>query len=190
MRNLTNVVLKRVEEVDLGWLMEQRNNPELNQYFRQIKPINLSEQHEWYKAFIGLAYIVLNRSFVPIGYVSLSHIDWVARHAEFGVFIVPSEQGKGYGKSAMEELLAHAFLDLNLNKVYSDVIANNPCIENGFYEKLGFKYEGQLRQQYLKGGKYLDSVFIGILKNEYLASGDGQYRQKALQESSSVGPVG
>lgn len=183
------IFLRPVDGHDLMWLVEQRNDPELRRYFRQAVPLSIEDQVDWFKTFDGKAYVSceLNSGF-PVGYVSLSHINYVVRSAEFSVFVSKDKRGKGYGRDTMRAILKHAFEDLNLNKVYSEVFIDNPCLSNQFYDKLGFKREGLLRQAAYKDGKYLDSVFIGILRDEYFNSGDGLDRKETL--SKPVGPVG
>ena len=90
----------------------------------------------------------------------------------------------------MNALLSHAFNDLNLNRVYSEVFSDNPALANQFYDKLGFQREGLLRQNAYKEGKYIDCVVIGILKDEWTSRWNGLNRQETSSELKPLWTVG
>ena len=50
-----------------------------------------------------------------------------------------------------------------------EVLATNQRAIN-LYKKLGFDYEGTKRQEVLKGGVYVDSIIMSILKQDYNGS--------------------
>jgi RimJ/RimL family protein N-acetyltransferase len=102
-----------------------------------------------------------------IGATGLEQIDFRNRHAKFGIFIGAKEEwGKGYGTEATRLVTHHAFLTLNLNRVWLHVVADN---ERGIraYERVGFKREGILRQEHFRDGRYLDTVTMAILREEW-----------------------
>lgn len=102
-----------------------------------------------------------------IGNIYLRSINWICRHAELSIFIgEQAERGKGFGQSAVRQLVFYAFNDLGLNKVYLDVLADNhPAIH--IYEKCGFRVEGTLKNHAFKNGAWKDVVVMGVCK-EYL----------------------
>ena len=74
-------------------------------------------------------------------------------------------QGKGYGKTALEELLNYGFNTLNLYRIQLNVISfNTPAIK--LYEKLGFKKEGTMREFVLRDGKRYDLLMYAKLKGD------------------------
>ncbi|MCM1991615.1 GNAT family N-acetyltransferase [Oceanirhabdus seepicola] len=103
-----------------------------------------------------------------IGITTLLNIDFYNRNAEFIIDIGEKEYwGKGYGKEAMVLMLQLAFLELNLNRVYLRVFSfNERAIK--LYEKIGFLYEGRLREAIFRDGKWHDIVNMGMLQREYL----------------------
>lgn len=103
-----------------------------------------------------------------IGAVYLLAIDWLNRSGELALWIgKKSAQGKGAGEFACREILKHAFLEINLNRVFLTVLNENIKATN-LYRKIGFKEEGRLRQAVYKNGKYEDLLQMGILACEYL----------------------
>lgn len=153
-----------MEVRDLEWVRNERNRPENRQWFRQDHLISQAEQERWF-ARTDMRSFVIDDSGEEIGVVSLSHLDAVARKCEFSIMISPEKRNKGHGSKALCSLLEHAFNDLNMNMVYSDVFVSNPALQ--MYEKIGFKRYGILPNWYWKDGKYVDSVVIAITKDEF-----------------------
>ena len=75
---------------------------------------------------------------------------------------------KGYGTDAMEIILRYAFLELNLRRVSLDTFEYNPRAIRS-YEKAGFVHEGKARKFLLRDGQRWDLLFMGILREEWLA---------------------
>lgn len=66
-----------------------------------------------------------------------------------------NQQGKGYGKKALDQLLDYGFKTLKLHRIQLNVIAfNTPAI--ALYEKAGFKKEGTMKEFVLRDGKRYD----------------------------------
>ncbi|AMP00902.1 acetyltransferase family protein [Collimonas arenae] len=102
-----------------------------------------------------------------VGAMYLLNIDWLHRNAECAIWIGETEaQGKGIGQQAMRRLLAHAFDDLNLHRIYLSVLSNNIRALN-LYKKIGFSEEGKSRDAIFKNGSYDDLIQMAILSNEY-----------------------
>jgi RimJ/RimL family protein N-acetyltransferase len=103
-----------------------------------------------------------------IGAVGL-FVDWPRRDAWVGIAIGERDfWGKGYGTDAMRLILLYGFTELNLRRVSLAVHSYNTRARRS-YEKAGFVLEGVMRGDQLKEGKRSDSVFMGILHEEWLA---------------------
>ncbi len=100
------------------------------------------------------------------GIVELVELDYIHRNCEIQVIVNEEFQGDSLGESAMEKIIDYAFYILNMHKVYLYVDVDNKKAIH-IYNKLGFKEEGCLRQQFYAKGKYKDSLFMGILKEEW-----------------------
>ena len=101
-----------------------------------------------------------------LGTVSLKHIDKHANNAEYAVSFCKAAQGTGAAKFATEEILKIAFNELNLERVYLNVISVNERA-NAFYKKMGFIYEGTFKKHILINGKLRDLNWYRILKEEF-----------------------
>jgi RimJ/RimL family protein N-acetyltransferase len=75
---------------------------------------------------------------------------------------------KGYGTDAMMVILRYAFMELNLRRVALSTSAYNPRAIRS-YEKAGFVHEGRMREFFRRDGQRCDIVFMGILREEWLA---------------------
>ena len=102
-----------------------------------------------------------------IGTSKLGHLNWVSRCAEFGRVIGEKDsRGKGYGTEIIKLILEYAFLILNLNKVVAGTNVDNISALKT-YEKVGFKIEGTIRKSWYKDGKLVDTIRVGLLKEEW-----------------------
>ena len=63
-------------------------------------------------------------------------------------------------------MLEYAFMQLNLNRVFLQVHADNARAIH-VYEKCGFRREGCLRAHFYRDGLYIDAVQMGILRGEW-----------------------
>ncbi|MDN3434309.1 GNAT family protein [Pseudoalteromonas sp. APC 3356] len=98
------------------------------------------------------------------GAVYLLNIDWLNRNTEFAIWLGDeSSRGQGIGERATALALEHAFLDLNLHKVYLTVLETNKAAI-GLYDKVGFKGEGVLVDAVYKNGKYTNMISMAMIK--------------------------
>ncbi|CAH2031351.1 GNAT family N-acetyltransferase [Trichlorobacter ammonificans] len=118
---------------------------------------------------ISLAICVVS-SDKHVGNIYLRHIDWIARHAEMQVLIGDTrERSKGYGSSALRQILAYAFNDLGLNRIYLYVLTDNK-VAIASYERMGFCVEGTLRSHVFKQGGWKDALQMGICAADFTAT--------------------
>lgn len=105
-----------------------------------------------------------------IGQLDLIKIDWINRKGLIGIVIGNKESlGKGYGTEALRLVLDLAFNKLNLHKMELEVRAfNERAIK--CYKKCGFIEEGRIREDFYADGEYTDTIYMGVLKEEYLNS--------------------
>jgi RimJ/RimL family protein N-acetyltransferase len=102
-----------------------------------------------------------------IGMSFLKDIDMINRAAEFAIFIGDENaRGNGYGREATIKTVDFAFKQLNLNRVFLNVMEENHKAIH-IYEKCGFSKEGVLRENIYKNGQYKNQVVMSILINEY-----------------------
>lgn len=102
-----------------------------------------------------------------VGNIKLHRIDQQNQTAETGILVGENDiRGRGIGTEALHLLVAHAFNRLNLNKITAGVIEGNE-VSCRIFEKVGFKREGLLREQFYLDGAFRGCLPYGILRSEY-----------------------
>ena len=75
-------------------------------------------------------------------------------------------RGKGYGKTVLEAGVDFGFEILNMNRIDTEVLENNfASMKTALY--VGYVKEGIKRKAIHKCGEYLDSIVLGILKEDW-----------------------
>lgn len=102
-----------------------------------------------------------------VGTAGLYVINWVARTAEFRIFLGDKNcWGRGAGTGATRLVLDYAFNKLNLQMVGLGVNVENKAAVR-VYEKAGFVHEGRLRRVQYRNGRYYDVYRMSILQEEF-----------------------
>ena len=106
-----------------------------------------------------------------VGNVVLDRIDRRVGRARLHIYVGEADaRGQGVGKLALALALALAFDELRLHKVWLTVHERNTPARRA-YEALGFEVEGTHRAEFLLDGERIDELYMGVLRNEWLASG-------------------
>ncbi len=104
-----------------------------------------------------------------IGGVGLWISSWTHAETWLGISIGERDYwGRGYGTDAMRLAVQYAFLELGLRRVSLGLHAYNERALKS-YQKVGFKLEGRMRGEGLRDGVRYDSLWMGILREEWLA---------------------
>jgi RimJ/RimL family protein N-acetyltransferase len=110
-------------------------------------------------------YAVIEGGVSHVGNCGLSEIDARRSKAQLWIYLGGS-YGRGIGTAALNRLMRRAFLDLELNRLYLRVLETNTrAVE--FYCARGFVREGVGREDTLRDGSYVDSVWFSMLAREY-----------------------
>ena len=108
-----------------------------------------------------------------IGFFSI-WVDLIHSEAWVGIGIGERDfWGRGYGTDMMRLCLRYAFSELGIQRVSLGLHEYNARALRS-YEKSGFKLEGRTRQDGLRDGSRTDTLWMGILREEWLALQDGE----------------
>jgi ribosomal-protein-alanine N-acetyltransferase len=103
-----------------------------------------------------------------LGSCSFHHFDSGFHRAETGYELNRAYWGQGIMKEAVSAILTFGFNELGLHRIEAIIdLANERS--KGLLLKLGFTYEGFLRQRYYFRGHFEDEHFFGLLKDEWKA---------------------
>lgn len=171
-----NLKLREIERRDISAINEWRNDEEiiagLGAPFRFI---NEEVDKNWFDNYMSNRDKAVRLAIVDVscesrgdilGIVSLTGIDYLNQCAEFHIMLSKENQGKGLGTFATREILAHAFNNMNLQRIELSVLLDN-VKAIGLYEKIGFKKEGVKRNAVYKNGKFKDMATYSMLKDEF-----------------------
>jgi RimJ/RimL family protein N-acetyltransferase len=102
-----------------------------------------------------------------IGFLSLS-VDLIHSDAWVGLGIGERDfWSKGYGTDMMKICLRYAFMELGVRRVTLGLHAYNTRALRS-YEKSGFRLEGRTRHDVFREGQHSDTIWMGILREEWL----------------------
>ena len=108
-----------------------------------------------------------------IGFLGLS-VDLIHGVAWVGLGIGEREfWGKGCGTDMMKLCLQYAFTELYVARVSLGLHEYNPRALRS-YEKCGFRLEGRTRKDILREGRRTDTLWMGILREEWLQMQNGE----------------
>jgi ribosomal-protein-serine acetyltransferase len=140
----------------MRWAQEQ--TPEQTRTFIRHSRASESDDSGLQRAIVAEVRIV--------GMVGLPEIDWANRSAEIGYWLDRAHRGRGIMTSAVDALVDHAFASLNLNRLEIRTDVENAA-SRAVAERLGFRYEGTLRQSYrVTDERYSDDAVYSLLASD------------------------
>jgi len=168
-RQLTvqHVTLRPLDEVTIAKLVRWLKNPAIHESFVTAFPKTPAKLRKYFgeptRDYFGIHY-----EGVPVGIVGGENIDRASGKMEMKKLV--GEQGlhgKGIGKRATFGFLYHAFMILNLHKVYlhsRDINIRNLNLNSRF----GFQLEGVFFEDIQMEGKKQDIVRMALFKPQWL----------------------
>lgn len=109
--------------------------------------------------------VTLGESGELVGAVGVT-IETEHERAELGYWVAKACWGKGFATESSRAAIGYAFDELGLTRVFAQHWKCNP--QSGrVLEKIGFQYEGELRQHYQRFGCWHDAVCLGLLRSEW-----------------------
>lgn len=104
-----------------------------------------------------------------IGSCSLFHFDTGFHRAETGYELTRAFWGQGIMTEAVSAILTYGFTEMGLHRVEAIIDIANERSKN-LLLKLGFTYEGYLRQRYSFRDYFEDEHYFSLLKDEWHGS--------------------
>ncbi|TWO66650.1 GNAT family N-acetyltransferase [Caenimonas sedimenti] len=168
------ITVRELERADLPLLNRWRNDPgQIANLGAGFRFVSLEAESRWFDGYQGarannVRLAVCAPDGAMIGVVYLLDIHWVHREAEFAIWIAePAWRGRSCGAQATRLAIAHAFDDLNLQRLRLAVLPHNEAALR-LYRRVGFRQEGLSRKAAYKQGQWHDVVQMGLLRDEYV----------------------
>lgn len=168
------LLLRQIQPNDAESLFAIFSDEEAMQYYGHLPHRSLNETHElvsqaqtsyavhenirW-----GIALAGENR---VIGTCGFHHFDTGFHRAETGYALHSACWGQGIMTEAMSAVLSYGFRELGLHRIEAAIDDQNTRSKN-LLLKLGFSYEGNLRQRYYFNGRFEDEHYYGLLKEDW-----------------------
>lgn len=163
----TAVRLRGWQESDLEVITEMRNDLPLQaQLLARARGSNLQQVRQWLQDRSSdprrLLLIVASRDDDrTLGYVLLSDLDNIDRHAELGICLHVQAQGRGAGREALTLVQPYLRQVWALRKLSLRVRRDNaPAI--ACYQRVGFEQCGLMRQHVNVDGAFHDIVLMEL----------------------------
>lgn len=112
--------------------------------------------------------ICLKESDEFIGCIFLNDINYHNRSGHIPIFMGEKQYwGKGFATDARLLMLNYAFINRGLERIWAKVLEDNIGALK-MLEKTGYKKEGLLRKSNFKDGKFLNEIYLAVLKDDFL----------------------
>jgi diamine N-acetyltransferase len=166
------IVLRAIEREDLPNYVQWLNDPVVLEYFGEFVPLSLAQEEQWYEQMLQdqkQRNFAIEYEGQHIGGAGFANIDGRNQSAEVGLLIGnPALWDQGLGREVLQMLLDFGFCQMNLHRIYLQVLAENRRAVH-LYETLGFQHEGRWRQAEFRHGHFQDRLWMGILRDEWAA---------------------
>ncbi len=107
---------------------------------------------------------------VLCGAIRLNHIEKDCHKTSIGYYLGTKYLGRGLATAAVQTVLRFVFERLNFNRVELRCASHNAASQR-LAKRLGFSWEGMLRQAELIGDTYVDHYVYSLLRSEFDTQG-------------------
>jgi ribosomal-protein-alanine N-acetyltransferase len=162
--------LRRIGPADTPRVFEGLSHPEVIRYYgvsyRTLE--ETQEQMNWYECLLESrtgrwwAICYAHDPDWLIGACGFNEWHRVHNRAEIGYWLLPDYWGQGVMTECLPAIIGHAFTAMHLHRIVAVVEPPNGQSAR-LVQKLGFGYEGTLRQCEIKNGAYIDHAYYALL---------------------------
>lgn len=166
--------LRMVKEKDVPYLFEIKADAETTAKYGRKPHTEVEQTSRWVseilKDYVGRKTlywaVTLKGKDDPIGSFTLWNIDLDSYMAELGYELNRKYWRSGIMLEALNPMIGWAFREMGLNRIEACPMKMNKA-SIGLLEKLGFKFEGNLRERIFFNGKFEDQLYYSILKSDW-----------------------
>jgi [ribosomal protein S5]-alanine N-acetyltransferase len=109
--------------------------------------------------------IVDKQTALPVGACGINYFSSEHEKAEIGYWLLPAYWRKGIMPEVIPAMVQHLFATWSLHRLEAVIEAGNEA-SCKLSEKLGFRYEGTLRDAEIKNGKRITLLMYSLLKTD------------------------
>ncbi|HEY9259936.1 GNAT family N-acetyltransferase, partial [Chitinophaga sp.] len=172
--NTGNLVLRPVEDKDTAALFHHFSDDRVTKFMDIDSFSNISDAVHIIQFFRksleeeeGMRWaITLAGKDELIGTCGYHKINKPHFKAEIGYDLQPSFWGKGIMKEAISYMLTYGYEELQFNRIEAFVDPENIASAK-LLTRLGFRYEGFLRDAFFEKGKFVNAELYSLLRHEH-----------------------
>lgn len=169
-----DLVLRPIEDKDTAALFSHFSDDAVTKYMDIDSFTNISEAtqiiqffHQSLEKEEGMRWaITLAGRDELIGTCGYHKISKTHFKAEIGYDLRPSYWGKGIMKEAVSAMLGYGYEELQFNRIEAFVDPDN-LASSKLLTRLGFRYEGFLRDAFFEKGKFVNAELYSLLRSEH-----------------------
>lgn len=158
--------LQKLTPEYLSIMLEWRNEDEVRKSMYNENIITLDEHISWYENISKSSedlYFVFLADGQPVGIIYFNDINITYSQCVWGFYIGNTNSFKGAGTVMGILGLKYVFEELELNKIYGEVLVSNRASLK-FHEKLGFNKESYLKNHIKKNDTFIDVINYELIK--------------------------
>lgn len=184
------LLLRQISREDTAGIFAFKSNPDVTGRYGREPHASLAHTAAWIEGILAnyerresLLWVIepkpelqAQAASLPrlAGSVVLWNFDEEIRCVELGYELHPATWGQGLASEACLAILEYAFNRMEVNRIEACPLAGNPA-SSRLLEKLGFTYEGRLRERVFHRGGYSDMLYYGLLREEWQAQNPGAH---------------
>ncbi len=167
------ISFRHLEHQDLDHLIKLREGSWVSTHSMVVP--NKTQQIEWYNSLqhskdnlvlVG-EYPESSGDYKGIGIATFYNIDHFNKNLLIGGHLFKEYRRKKAVLNSFVAGLDFAFEILGMHRVYAEILETNKSSYSLSTKHLGMKIEGVKRQHIYKSGRWLDSVMLGLLREEW-----------------------
>ena len=171
------LLLRPLRETDAPGLFSIYSDPRVTRYLSRPAWTDIGQaQQKIAQHLVALQvgeYLRLGIEVQPggelVGDCTLFHLDAQCRRAEIGYTLGFDAWGRGFMHEALQALVNFGFGEMKLNRIEADIDPRN-LASAGSLERLGFRFEGLLRERWIVDDEVSDSGLYGLLCSDWQAA--------------------
>ena len=146
----------------LRWMLD----PEIAENIGLRTSPTLERTREWIAKGTADAQAIIHDG-RHVGNVVLDQFDTHLQTARISIYIgEPCARGQGIASAALRMAIARGFIQHKLHRIWLTVHERN-ARAIALYEKLGFRHEGVLRDDFILRGERVNAILMGMLRSEF-----------------------
>ncbi len=166
-----NIAIRKFQEKDIPYKVQWINDKENNKYLHYDLPLREDKTKVWFKNIQNRndrRDYTITCNDKPVGLIGLLNIDEKNRKAEYYICLGGDKyKGKGIAGIATDLLIKKAYEELRLIRIYLYTEVGNVQAQR-FFEKVGFKREGLLKNDLIYNERKIDRYIYGLDVEEYI----------------------